>query len=238
MPKDIELKQQQFNKAMNLYETKKFYTYFTKMISIINVGIQFLMIYMLMNKPMTLINHIFSFVIAYILADFWNGLVHMYMDNKEDYEGFWGPFIASFHLHHRTPLYRKNPVLLVYFNESGSKIWMALVEIIVILFFTKFPSFIAYSFLYFFILSSLAEVSHYFCHTVDNKAIDFLQKYRILLNKKHHAKHHLEDNVNYAFLNGMTDFLINIIAKKFYSGYKNGTDKHYKTYVGNDTKNR
>lgn len=238
MENNLRIKQQQFNKAMNLYETKKFYNYFTKGISIINVGIQFLMIYMLMNKPMTLINHIFSFIIAYILADFWNGLVHMYMDNKEDYEGFWGPFIASFHLHHRTPLYRKNPVLLVYFNESGSKIWMALVEIIVILFFTKFLSFIAYSFLYFFILSSLAEVSHYFCHTVDNKAIDFLQKYRILLNKKHHAKHHLEDNVNYAFLNGMTDSLINLISNKFYKGYKNGTDKHYKEYVGNDTKNR
>ena len=238
MENNLRMKQQQFNKAMNLYETKKFYTYFTKMISIINVGIQFLMIYMLMNKPMTLINHIFSFIIAYILADFWNGLVHMYMDNKEDYEGFWGPFIASFHLHHRTPLYRKNPVLLVYFNESGSKIWMALVEIIVILFFTKFPSFIAYSFLYFFILSSLAEVSHYFCHTVDNKAIDFLQKYRILLNKKHHAKHHLKDNMNYAFLNGMTDPLINLISNKFYSGYKNGTDKHYMSYTGNDTKNR
>ena len=238
MENNLELKQQQFNKAMNLYETKKFYSYFTKMISIINVGIQFLMIYMLMNKSMTLINHIFSFVIAYILADFWNGLVHMYMDNKEDYEGFWGPFIASFHLHHRTPLYRKNPVLLVYFNESGSKIWMALVEIVVILFFTKFSSFIAYSFLYFFILSSLAEVSHYFCHTVDNKVIDFLQKYRLLLNKKHHAKHHLQDNVNYAFLNGMTDPFINLISKKFYKGYKNGTDVHYKTYVGNDTKNR
>ena len=53
---------------------------------------------------------------------------------------------------------------------------------------------------------------------------------RILLSKKHHMKHHLKDNTNYAFLNGMTDFSINIIAKHLYNGYKNNSDLHVLAY--------
>ncbi len=238
MPNNLIPKQQQFNRAMNLYETKKFYRIFSKIISTINVTGQILMLIFLWNKNLSFPMQILSFIIAYILADFWNGLVHMYMDNNEKYESFWGPFIASFHLHHRTPKYKKNPVLLVYFNESGSKIWMAPFTILTILLLPILPIFVALTFMYFFILSSFAELSHYFCHTVDGRFISFLQKTRFILHKKHHAKHHLNDNINYAFLNGISDPLINIIAKKYYSGYKNGTDKHYESYVGNDTKNR
>lgn len=238
MPNNLTLKQQEFNTAMNLYETKKFYGIFSKIISTINVTGQILMLIFLWNKNLSFPMQILSFVTAYILADFWNGLVHMYMDNNEKYESFWGPFIASFHLHHRTPKYKKNPVFLVYFNESGSKIWMAPLEILIILLLPKLPIFVAFTFMYFFILSSFAELSHYFCHTVDGKFISFLQKTRFILHKKHHAKHHINDNINYAFLNGISDPLINVIAKKFYSGYKNGTDKHYENYIGNDTKNR
>jgi sterol desaturase/sphingolipid hydroxylase (fatty acid hydroxylase superfamily) len=148
---------------------------------------------------MSFTNHLLSFLIAFILADFWNGLVHIYMDNNEKYEGFWGPFIASFHLHHRTPKYKEKPVPLVYFDESGSKIWMAPVEILVIAFLFKLSLFTAFTFLYFFILSSFAELSHYFFHTVDGKLIKFMQKINFILNKKHHAKHHMNDNINYAF---------------------------------------
>ena len=238
MPNTPTPKQQQFNRAMNLYETKKFYRIFSKIISTINVTGQILMLIFLWNKNLSFPMQILSFIIAYILADFWNGLVHMYMDNNEKYESFWGPFIASFHLHHRTPKYKKNPVLLVYFNETGSKIWMAPFTILTILLLPILPIFVAFTFMYFFILSSFAELSHYFCHTVDGKFISFLQKTRFILHKKHHAKHHLNDNMNYAFLNGISDPLINIIAKKFYSGYKKGTDKHYENYVGTDTKNR
>ena len=68
---------------------------------------------------------IVSLVSAFFLADLINGLVHMYMDNNDNYDSLPGPLIAAFHLHHRTPLYKKNPLLLVYFNESGSKIWLA-----------------------------------------------------------------------------------------------------------------
>lgn len=234
----LEMKQLSFNKAMLLYEEKKFYKTFSKIISIINVGGQILMIIFLFKNNMSFLKHLLSFGIAYIVADFWNGLVHMYMDNNDKYDGFFGPFIASFHLHHKTPLYKKKPVLLVYFDESGSKIWMAPLEILTLLLVTKLSIFLAFTLIYFFILSSFAELSHYFCHTIDGKIVNFMQKTRIILNKKHHGKHHVCDNVNYAFLNGISDPLINIIAKRFYKGYKNDTDKHYEAYMGSGTGNR
>ena len=232
------VKQEKFNKAMALYENKKKYQIFSKVISTINVVGQIILIILLWKRNFEFHSHLISIVLAYVIADFWNGLVHMYMDNNDNYEGFFGPFVANFHLHHRTPLYKKKPVLLVYFDESGSKIWMAPLEIIVILLSTKIPTFMAFTFMYFFIFSSFAELSHYFCHAVDGKYINFMQKIKIILNKKHHAKHHVYDNMNYAFLNGVSDPLINVIAKKFYKGYKNGTDMHYENYKGNGSKNR
>ena len=232
------IKQENFNKAMALYENEKKYQNFSKVISIVNVTGQILLIILLWERSSELYSHLISILIAYFIADFWNGLVHMYMDNNDNYEGFFGPFVANFHLHHRTPLYKKKPVLLVYFDESGSKIWMAPLEIIVILFIYKTPTFMAFTLMYFFIFSSFAELSHYFCHTVNGKYVSFMQKIRIILNKKHHAKHHVYDNMNYAFLNGISDPLINSIAKKFYKGYKEGTDRHYESYKGNDSENR
>ena len=63
------------------------------------------------------------------------------------------------------------------------------------------------------ILSSVAELSHYWCDSAKTNAfISFLQKYRILLSLKHHRHHHIQDNRNYAFLNGASDPLLNIIA--------------------------
>lgn len=237
---NLELKQKQYNFAMELYENKKIYQKFGKLISITNVFIQFILLYLILPMELSILWNIFAFVIAYILADFINGLVHMYMDNNENYTSIAGPFVASFHLHHRTPLYKKNKILIVYFNESGSKIWLAIFEILTLIIILKFNigAITAHILIYFFILSCIAELSHYLCHVSNSKFVEFLRKIRLLLGKKHHGRHHLQDNVNYAFLNGMTDPIINLIAKKFYSGYKNGTDKHYKYYQGNDTKNR
>jgi hypothetical protein len=58
------------------------------------------------------------------------------------------------------------------------------------------------------------------------------------MSKRHHARHHLADNVDYAFLNGLTDPLLNVIAKKLYPGYKDTTDLHYAAYTGKGTDNR
>ena len=38
-------------------------------------------------------------------------------------------------------------------------------------------------------------------------------------------------NVSYTFLNGMTNPLVDFIAKIFFTGYRNGTDLHYAKYA-------
>ena len=80
------------------------------------------------------------------------------------------------------------------------------------------------------ILSSISEVSHYLCHNSNSWLTKILQKYYLLLPPKHHLMHHKKNNTNYAFMNGMTDPLLNIIAEKVYDGYVNNTDQHYKYY--------
>lgn len=236
----LEEKQKQFNKAMNLYENKKVYQSFGKIISFLNVVIQIYLIFKLFSFDIGVLKNIESFGLAYFLADFINGLVHMYMDNNDNYNSMAGPLIASFHLHHKTPLYKKRNVFIVYYNESGSKIWLCVLQIlfVILLNVLKVNSFVFYTFFYFSILSCIAELSHYSCHVSSSKFIEVFRKTGLILNKKHHGKHHMEDNVNYAFLNGISDPIINLIAKKYYKGYKKGTDLHYKFYTGAGTKNR
>ena len=88
------------------------------------------------------------------------------------------------------------------------------------------------------ILSSVAEVSHYLCHNGSSKLVKTLQKYHILLSITHHEHHHQNENQSYAFLNGSSDFILDLIAKKLYSGYKDGSDKHFEHYEGIGTNNR
>lgn len=240
MTNDIELKQKQFVAAMELYENESIYQLIGKLISTVNISLQIIMAYMVISIKIGILAQIFSFIVAYFLADFINGLVHMYMDNNDNYESAAGPLIASFHLHHKTPLYKKNNILLVYFNESGSKIWLAGFMIIALIVISIFHinNLMAYIILYFSLLSSIAEVSHYLCHVSNGRIAKILMKTGLLLDKRRHGRHHLEDNINYAFLNGMSDPLINIVAKRFYPGYKNTTDRHYEYYQGKGTKNR
>jgi sterol desaturase/sphingolipid hydroxylase (fatty acid hydroxylase superfamily) len=128
----------------------------------------------------------------------------------------------------------------VYFNESGAKIWLACVCVLVALFhaFFSLPPFPLALFAYFGILSSIAEVSHYLCHVPRGPFATFLGKTGLLLSPRHHGKHHLADNIHYAFLNGMTNPLLDLIARRFFVGYKQNTDLHHATYTGKGTANR
>jgi hypothetical protein len=177
--------------------------------------------------------------IAYFITDFINGYVHMFMDNNDNYRSIMGPFIASFHLHHRHPDYRNFPIMRIYFNESGSKFWL-----LPFLMFTIMMSFLDINDELLFllilvgILSSVAEVSHFLCHNSKSKFVTLLQDSHILLSQKHHANHHEKDNQSYAFLNGMSDFLLDKIAARVYGGYKENSDLHTKLYDGEDTQNR
>jgi hypothetical protein len=158
------------------------------------------------------------------------------MDDNDNYESLAGPLIANFHLHHRTPRYQDDNLLVVYFNETGSKIWLVfyLVAVAILFHLPNSNPVLLYTLTYTGILSSIAEVSHYLCHNSNSAVVIFLMRIKLLLPKRQHATHHLEDNVSYTFLNGVTDPLVDFIAKMFFAGYKNKTDLHYDKYSGSN----
>ncbi|GCD12133.1 hypothetical protein Ctaglu_37560 [Clostridium tagluense] len=65
---------------MELYENKRIYQLFGKFISTINISLQIIIAYMVIPINIDAWWKIFSFIVAYFLADFINGLVHMHMD--------------------------------------------------------------------------------------------------------------------------------------------------------------
>jgi hypothetical protein len=239
MKSNTKKKQEEFNKAMKAYETHAYYKYIYKFVSIFIITFQIILLFKILPIEIGLFSFFLLLFVAYFLTDFINGWVHMYMDNNDNYSSKWGSFIASFHLHHQNDKYKNNNLLVIYFNESGAKIWLVFYLLFVyMLTFTALNSTFLLLLVLIGVLSSFAEVSHYLCHNSNSKTVHFLQNIRLLLPMSHHIKHHEEDNVRYAFLNGTSDFILDKIAKRLYSGYKDGTDKHYETYKGQGTTNR
>jgi len=236
------LKAREFQVAMERYHQYDVYRKTGLLVSVLVVSLQILTVihFYMTCFELKLLNSILAVLFAYMLADFVNGLIHMYMDNNTNYNSFFGPFIAAFHLHHLKPRYSDSHFLVVYFNESGTKFWLVFYLGILIGFqyLPAFPTTINLCLVSFGIFSSLAEVSHYWCHNSKNRLILILQRYRIFLPKKHHLVHHKMDNKNYAFLNGFSDPFINLIAGYLYQGYKNNSDAHAKAYQGAQTHNR
>ncbi len=237
---DLTAKQAQFNRAMELYTSKARYLVFGHLVSTANIALQLYLLYRIWPLSIGLLRQILALVAAYLLTDFINGLVHMYMDNNDRYESIDGPLIANFHLHHKTPVYTKRNLLLVYFMETGSKVWLVGYLLLVVALQALFEvnSVVLYTLVYTGILSSVAEVSHYLCHTSTSPIAAFLARIGLLLTKRHHAPHHLQDNTSYAFLNGLSDPLLNRIARVSCKGYKQHTDLHYAHYTAADTESR
>jgi len=233
---NLELKQKQFNSAMELYESRKRYKLFSIFVSITNISLQIYTLSCALSLAIGFWWQIVSIIAAYLITDFINGLVHLYMDDNENYESLAGPFIANFHLHHRTPRYQDNNLFIMYFNETGSKIWLVfyLVALAILFRLPNSNPVLLYMLTYIGILSSIAEISHYLCHNSNSVIVRFLIRIKLLLSKREHARHHVKDNVSYTFLNGVTDPLVDFIAKMFFTGYKNKTDLHYAKYSGSN----
>ena len=229
----LELKQDQFNAAMQLYEGKKSYKLLGRLVAIVNICLQIYTLTRVLTLAIGFQWQIASVIAAYLITDFVNGFVHLYMDANANYDSLAGPLIANFHLHHRTPRYEDNNLLVVYFNETGSKIWLIfyLAAIAVLLELPNTNRAFLWTLTYVGIPSSLAEVSHYLCHNSDSTLVAWLTRIKLLLPQREHARHHREDNVSYTFLNGMTNPLVDFIAKIFFTGYRNGTDLHYAKYT-------
>ncbi len=229
--KTVEEMQQEFNAAMSKYDNQPLYKITYKVVSVIVVALQVVLVAISIFMQLPVYQYLFALLIAYFLTDFLNGLVHMYMDNNSNYGSFFGPFIASFHLHHKTQKYKDSNIFAIYFNESGSKFWLVIyLALTLILYLFEINSFVLLVLIYVGVLSSIAEVSHYLCHNSSSKFVSLLQRYRVLLPMHHHQKHHQLDNQSYAFLNGTTDFLIDKIANRLYFGYKNSSDQHSDKY--------
>lgn len=225
---------------MELFASKSIYRRVGTVVSILNISLQVYLLWSVWSYSIGAELQAVAILVAYLATDFLNGLVHMYMDNNENYESLAGPLVANFHMHHKIPQYRKHNLLVVYFNETGSKIWLIgyLLVVAFLLHFFAVSPVILYILVYIGILSSVAEVSHYLCHTSTSPLAIFLGDMGLLLSKRHHATHHLHDNNGYAFLNGFTDPLLDPIAAKFCRGYKKHTDLHFACYEVRDTESR
>lgn len=228
----LEEKQAEFNRAIGRFEKEPVYRYFGLGVAGANVALQAALVWRAAGSGAGAAAALISAAAAYVAADLVNGLVHMYQDNNEDYTSVAGPFNAAFHLHHKIPRYTERPLPLVYFLESGSKVWLVPVQAASALYaFLPGASPALLWFLAAFgVLSSAAEVSHYLAHNSLSRAAAFLAGCGLLLSKRHHGRHHNSDNASYAFLNGMTDPLLDRLAARLYTGYKNGTDLHYARY--------
>ena len=218
---------------MERYQTRRRYHVFNNFVSLANVSLQGYLLFRIWQHPIGLAWQLVTLLVAFVVTDFLNGLVHMVMDNNDRYDSVVGPFIANFHLHHKVMQYKKRHLAIVYFNESGSKVWLVgyLLAVGLSLDLLHAHPVTLHLLVYVGILSSVAEVSHYLCHSSDSTFSLFLGNTTLLLQKRHHARHHLEDNKNYAFLNGWSDPLLNLIAAAVYPGYQETTNKHYARYV-------
>lgn len=221
-----------FNSALNSYHSNKLYLLINKSNSIVIVCIQLYLASFAVKADIPLTHSIFIFLLSYLITDFVNGCIHLWMDNNNRYESATAPFVAYFHLHHHKKVYQEKSLLLIYFEESGYKIWLSFYLVLTAIFVhtTDHPQ-ASLLLIYFGILSSCAEVSHFICHNRHGKLVSYLQWSGVLLKKSHHLHHHNEDNTHYAFLNGSTDFIINFIAKRYFKGYKHHSDMYVKNYI-------
>lgn len=223
-------KQEEYRQAMDKFERHVVYRNLGAVVAGVIVFLQAVCLAILPWGAATLA-WIPLFLLAYVLADFVNGIIHMMMDNTDDYTSVIGPLVAAFHRHHHVPRYRDRPVLIVFCAENGMKNWLAIYMIGLVSILSHLPAAVAFTLLAFSLLSSAAELSHYLCHNSKHRFVRALQAARIILHPDHHRVHHESDNTHYAFLNGMTDPLVNFIARRVCpAGYVNKTDAHSAPY--------
>lgn len=223
-------KQEQYRRAMERYESHLVYRHLGSAVATVIVVLQVVCLTLLPWSDASA-TWILLFLLAYVLADFINGAIHMVMDHADDYTSVIGPLVAAFHRHHHVPRYRDRSVLVVLLAENGMKVWLAIYMIALTALLGLLPAGLAFTLLMFSLLSSLAELSHYLCHNSTHRLVRALQRLRILLHPEHHRLHHEGDNQHYAFLNGMTDPLLNAIAKRLYpDGYVATTEAHSAPY--------
>jgi len=233
--KNTLLKQHQFNAAIARYQGGRGYRRLELAVSLLVLVGQAALWARSLAAPTGWARGLAAFALAYLLTDFLNGLVHLLMDHVGRYTGWSGPLVAAFHLHHRTPRYQERPLWAVYFHESGFKLWLPpfLAIVLALSWRPGLPPVALRALAWMGLLSSVAEVSHYLCHNSPSRTARALARAGLLLDKRAHARHHREDNVSYAFLNGWSNPLLDLLARLLFRGYKQGTDLHFAAWEPN-----
>lgn len=224
----LQAKMAEFDAAYRLYVSRPLYPRLLGLNATLIVALQAASLGLMTQLAVPPWGWVLVFVLAYFLTDLLNGLIHLYMDNNDNYRSVIGPFVAAFHVHHKKLSYDERPLYQVYFLESGPKSWLApfILATLALHGLGLLNDWVTLGLLMVGILSSVAEVSHFICHNRDSRLIRALQAVRLLLPRAHHARHHQFDNVNYAFLNGLSDPFINGLARRLNLGYRDRADCH------------
>ena len=222
-------KQEEFQGAMDRYHQSFVYRNVGYVVSACVLALQVLASTRVGWTDLGMVS-LLAVAISFVAADFVNGMVHMVMDNNDNYTSSIGPLVAIFHLHHNRPQYKDQNIFAVYFIENGMKNWLAAYMAIVFFSLPILPSALGFGLFCFGIWSSVAECSHYLCHNSKHPFVRILQRSGVLLDPSHHQVHHDKDNVRYAFLNGCTDPLLDAIALRAFPGYASTTDEHSRQY--------
>jgi hypothetical protein len=216
------------HRALDRYHQEAGYRWLGRATSMLVLAGQAMLLHASLQRPTGWAMGVVCVPLALFLADLVNGLVHLWMDHNSRYGGWTGPLVAAFHLHHARLRYEEKPLWRVYVHESGFKLWLPPVILIFLLMDKWFtlPAPLLRVVALSAILSSVAELSHFLCHNRDGRLLRRLGRMGLLLDKARHLRHHREDNVSYAFLNGWSDPLIDRLASWGFKGYKHGTDRH------------
>jgi hypothetical protein len=184
--------QLQFSVANKQYISKKIYRFLDTLNSVLVVYIQ-------ITSFFYSVFLILSAVLACFLADFINNLVHIYIDSNDRYTSLSGPFIATFHTHNIKQRYNYRNIFNMYFFGFCIKFQLPLTPVFLLTLCVILPENESLPFfvIVFWILSSIAEFSHYLCH--NSKSVFLIQRVKLIIPKENHKKHHIYDGVNYIF---------------------------------------
>lgn len=225
----VKERQREFNRAMERFGNSRVYDngpFFSAAI----VLLQVYAVFHIVRAPVGLLAHVATFVAALYMTDLWNGFLHLVLDNATGYRSAVGPFVANFQMHHRYSGYGRAHPARVYWVETGDKKWL-LPFLVLVLWMEPGP--IQLVLLEIGVLSSVAEVAHYWSHATDpDPFVRRLQRIGLLIEPAEHRIHHERDNTHYAFFTGWANPVLNRLASAVAPGYENRTDRYAESYDG------
>jgi hypothetical protein len=98
----LQAKMAEFDAAYRLYVSRPLYPRLLGLNATLIVALQAASLGLMTQLAVPPWGWVLVFALAYLLTDLLNGLIHLYMDNNDNYRSVIGPFVAAFHVHHKT----------------------------------------------------------------------------------------------------------------------------------------